>query len=407
MTRKAVLFFLFWGLILQALAAEEKPLSIEEAVSVALQHNPEVIGAQQALEEAKGLRLQAEARPEPRLAMSTEGVPFSLKSSELTEVNLGLEQPIEFPGKRPLRAKIGSLDQDIASLELDRVRISVTARVKKAYWKAVLADRTVSSLETLTDLLETIIESSRIRYQAGTAAYGDVLRARVEKARLQNETIQARQEREAVRAELVLLLGVPAEGPFILASDLSFVPFDRTLEEVKEAVRAASPSLRIAGLRSEQAEAAAALAGKNRLPDFALGVFFPSLRFNAWGVSFGLSLPVSRSRTEGERLAAIARLAAWSAAAGANSRRLDSELETAYAAVRAAADQVRLFERELLTEMEDELRSGLTQYQYGKLEAYALLDLYRTYSAAKLERLKALYLYQTGLASLEAAGGVD
>jgi len=407
MPRKAIPFILLWSVLLQPMAAEEKPLSIQEAVSAALQNNPEIIGARQALEEAKGRRLQSEARPEPHLGMSTEGIPFSLKTADTTEINLGLEQPIEFPGKRPLRVKIGRLGQDAASLELDRVQLSVTVRVKKVYWKAVLADRTVASLETLAELLESIIESSRIRYQAGAAAYRDVLRARVERARLQNETILARQEREAIMAELVLLLGAPAEGPFFLTSDLVFVPFDRTLEEVKEAARTASPSLRIAGLRSQQAEAASALAGKNRLPDFSLGLFFPSIRFNAWGIAFGFNLPLSRARTEGERLEAAARQVASAAAVEARANRLDMELETAYAAIRAAADQVRLFEQELLTEMEEELRSGLNQYQYGKFEAYALLDLYRTYAAAKLERLKALYLYQTGLAGLEAAGEED
>jgi outer membrane protein TolC len=213
-----------------------------------------------------------------------------------------------------------------------------------------------------------------------------------------------RQGREAALAELALLLGSPDGGPFSLTSDLTFVPFDRALEDVKAAARATRPSLRIAALRSEQAETASALASKNRLPDFSLGLFFPSIRFNAWGIGFGFNLPLSRSRTEGERLEAAARYAASAAAVEARSKRLDMELEVSYAAVQAAADQVRLFERELLVEMEEELRSGLLQYQYGKMESYSLLDLYRTYAAANLERLKALYLYLSGLAGLEAAG---
>jgi outer membrane protein TolC len=404
MAKNAVLFISLGILLLRPVSAEERPLTIQEAVSAALQHNPEIVGARHALEEAKGRRLQAEARPEPRVAMSTEGVPFSLEVADTTEINLGLELPIEFPGKRPLRARIGCFDQDIAFLELDRTCLIIAARVKKAYWKAVLSDRTVTSLENLADLLDAIIESSRIRYQAGTAAYGDVLRARVERARLQNEAIETRQGREAALAELALLLGSPDRGPFSLTSDLTFVPFDRALEDVKAAARATRPSLRIAALRSEQAETASALASKNRLPDFSLGLFFPSIRFNAWGIGFGFNLPLSRSRTEGERLEAAARYAASAAAVEARSKRLDMELEVSYAAVQAAADQVRLFERELLVEMEEELRSGLMQYQYGKMESYSLLDLYRTYAAANLERLKALYLYLSGLAGLEAAG---
>jgi outer membrane protein TolC len=205
-------------------------------------------------------------------------------------------------------------------------------------------------------------------------------------------------------AELALLLGRRAGDPFILTTEMVLVPFDRTLEEVKAAARASRPSLRIVALRTEQAAAASELADKNRLPDFSVGLFLPSVRFNAWGIAFGLNLPISKARTEGERLEAKAQHSATLAAAQAQARRIDTLLETTYDAVRAAGDQVRLFEQQLLAEMEEELRSGLTQYQYGKIESYSLLDLYRTYAAAQIERLKALSLYLSALADLEAAG---
>jgi hypothetical protein len=113
-------------------------------------------------------------------------------------------------------------------------------------------------------------------------------------------------------------------------------------------------------------------------------------------------LPVSKARTEGERLEAKALLSAALAAAQAQARRLDMLLETGYNAVHAAGEQVRLFEQKLLVEIEEELRSGLTQYQYGKIESYSLLDLYRTYAAARIERLKSLSLYLSALADLES-----
>jgi hypothetical protein len=57
--------------------------------------------------------------------------------------------------------------------------------------------------------------------------------------------------------------------------------------------------------------------------------------------------------------------------------------------------------------MEEEMRIGLSDYRFGRIEAYALLDLYRTSATAKLERLAALHLYLSGLADLEAAGEED
>jgi len=400
--KTAIRLIIILAPLIMSLARAQENLTLEQAVEIALAHNAEVMAAQYALDALTGRRLQSVARPEPYLAVSTEGVPFSLKSADTTEINLSLQQPIEFPGKRPLRAKIGRYGEDIASLELERVRLIVASQVKKAYWKAVLFERTAAFLEGMAGRLDEIIESSLIRYQAGTAAYSDVLRIRIEKARLQNEKIETRRQQAAALSELALLLGRGVGDSLILTTEMVMVPIDRTLEEIKASARASRPSLRIAALRAEQATAAAELANKNRLPDFSVGLFLPSIRFNAWGIGLGLSLPISKARTEGERLEAKALLSAALAAAQAQARRLDMLLEAGYNAVRAAGDQVRLFEQKLLVEIEEELRSGLTQYQYGKIESYSLLDLYRTYGAARVERLKALSLYLLALADLEA-----
>ena len=85
-------------------------------------------------------------------------------------------------------------------------------------------------------------------------------------------------------------------------------------------------------------------------------------------------------------------------------RRIMARLETAYSSVRAAEEQVKIFEQQLLKEVEDELKLGISHYQYGKIEFFNLLDLYRTFAAVRLEHLKSLYLYLVSLADLEVAG---
>ncbi len=382
-------------------------LTVDDAVAMAKERNPEVLRATADLDAARGRSLQLRARPEPRLSMATEGVPYGLRDFGSTELSLGIEQPFEFPGKRALRARIGRSGEDLAGLEMERVRLRVGARAKRAYWRAVLGERTVTELEGLSGLLDQIVEASRTRFQAGSATYGDVLRARVEGARLRNSVIDEARERDLARSDLSLLLGGRSGDPLVLLTDLAFVPFDRSVEEARAAARSASPSLRIAAARAEQAGLAAKLASLNRRPDFSLGLYAPSIKLGAWGVGVGVSLPLSKSRTEGERLEAAAGREAERVSAEAEGRRIDAAVDTAYAAVRAAATQVRTFEDTLISEIDEEIRSGLNQFRYGRMDSLALLDLYRTYVTAKVERLKALALYLSALADLEAAGETD
>jgi cobalt-zinc-cadmium efflux system outer membrane protein len=406
MPKRAVPFILLWSALLQPITAEEKTLSIQEAVTTALQHNPEILAAQKNLLISQGKTLQAEALSGPSVVFSNEGMGFRKKADGRgeTELSLGVEQFLEFPGKRALRGTIGRFSEGQASLELDRIRMLVRARVKKAYYRAVLFQRTLESLENASSLLDQFIENIMVKYRTEGASYSDVLRAKVEKARLRNQIIAEQKEAVIARAELNLLLGRKGDEPLLLTTDIAYLPLDKDLPTLKDEARTTSPTLNIVASRRRQSESALKLAFKSRLPDFLVGLYFPSLRTGAWGFSVGISVPLWRTKQRGEIMEAEAVREIALISVEKEERRIMARLETAYSSVRAAEEQVKIFEQQLLKEVEDELKLGISHYQYGKIEFFNLLDLYRTFAAVRLEHLKSLYLYLVSLADLEVAG---
>jgi outer membrane protein TolC len=162
--------------------------------------------------------------------------------------------------------------------------------------------------------------------------------------------------------------------------------------------------LKIAALRAAQADAEAKLTGLNRSPDLTAGLFVPSKTFRGWGFSLGLTLPLSRPRWEGQRAEADAAREISRISVEAVSRRIGARVSAAYGELKSAEEQVRIFETRLLAEIEDELKISLEYYRYGKIEAYALLDLYRSLTEARLEHGQALYLCAVALADLDVAG---
>jgi cobalt-zinc-cadmium efflux system outer membrane protein len=387
----------------------EDGLTLDQAVQTALKRNPSILLAQKNMAGATAKRLQMEALSDPTLVFRDEGL--SLKNQPSggndKEYSLGIEQGLEFPGKRALRAEIGRYGEDQAALELERTRLLVASRVKKSYYKAVLSRRTLESLEKSSGLIDQFSENLIIKYRAGTASYSDVLRAKVEKARLQNQIIEQRQDGVLAKAELNLLLGKKGNDALTLSTDIAYVPWTKSLPALMEESRAASPTLKLLASKRRMSEAGLRLARKSVLPDFSLGLYFPSLRGSAWGFSLGANLPLWRTRQNGEIMEA--RAADDSALINAENEelRIMTRIENAYAGVKASEEQVKIFEQRLLKDMEDELKLGLSDYQFGKLEFFNLLDLYRTYTAAQLEHLKSLYLYLISLADLEVAGEED
>ncbi len=404
--KKTVFFILFASILFPPCVFSEERLTLEQAIDIALTQNPEIIAAQKGLIVSQGKRLQMQALADPSLVFSNEGMNFRKKADSQgeTEVSLGVEQFLEFPGKRALRRAIGRLGEEQAALELDRIRMLVGARVKRLYYRAVLFMRTVESLEYSSFLLDEFIENILIKYRTGTASYSDVLRARVEKARLRNQIITEQKEWRVASAELNLLLGRKGDESLRLSTDIAYFPLSKDLSLLKDEARISSPTLKIAALRRRQTETGLKLASKSRLPDFSLGLYFPSLRTSAWGFLAGLSVPLWGTRQKGEIMEADAANAIALLSAEKEERRTMAGLETAYASVQAAEEQVKIFEQILLKDMEDELKLGFRQYQYGKLEFFNLLDLYRTYATVRLEHLKSLYIYLVSLADLEVAG---
>jgi len=400
-------YLLMIGLFLSpCLAKGEESLTLERAIEMAMRQNPEILAAKKELDLSSGKRLQMEAVADPEIVFSSEGMPIGKSGgSGEREISFGIQQYLEFPKKRSLRGKIGSYQEEIARLELERTMIRIKARVKRAYYKAVLSQKTIAALESSSRQLDEFIEMASIKYQLGAVPYLDVLRARVEKARMQNQLIEARKEWKLDKSSLNLLLGRRGEEGLSLLTDISYLPFDKELTEVKEQAKETKPSLSIAALRLEQAGAGLRLSRMSYFPDFSFGLFFPSLRSGAWGVALGFSVPLYWwKRQKGEILEARAAKELNLISSDSTERRIMAEIENAYSGVKAAEDQVKVFEEKLIKEVEEQLKAGVNSYQYGKIDSLNLLDLYRTFSLAKLEYLKSLYLYLVSLADLEVAG---
>ena len=82
------------------------PLSVEDAVDLALMHNPR-LAAMDAQATALGhLPPQAGALPDPIVSLNALNLPvdtFSLDQEPMTQMQLAVSQSLPFPGKRKLR----------------------------------------------------------------------------------------------------------------------------------------------------------------------------------------------------------------------------------------------------------------------------------------------------------------
>jgi outer membrane protein TolC len=389
-------------ILVSVLPAEERSITLEEAVALAMERHPSILQARLEVDVARGRRMQLTAVPNPELAFEAVGLPLWNSSGE-TEFSLGFNQTIEHPRKRAVRRDIGALGEARAQLELDRARNIVRGRVERAYFEAAFAQKTLTDLESLLLTLEDYTGLAVQRYKAGEVAYLDVVRGRLETLRVRNQIVEGRRLLKERSLALSLLMGDTGYAPLNFSTPVGFAPLNRTLDELKTAALAGS-SLRLAAEEEKLAGRALALARTLTLPDFNLGFFLPSKRFGGWGVEFGLSLPLQRKGPRGAAMeaGALARQAAVSTEA--RTREVLAVLERSYADALSLEEQIRLFQDSLLREVEESLKTGIVNYRFGKSDSLSVLDIVRSLKEVRFEYSKALLNHRLSLIDIAAAG---
>jgi outer membrane protein len=229
--------------------------TLEEAVEMALQKNPDVLRAVQEIERTHGVVIEVRAQALPRLSLtssyyqqdpqlfgsdvfgSNRGVPgedpssadrppttLNTGSQEFSgslqsfffqdknyQVSLEVRQVLYSGGKVRSALKIGQLEREGSFHALRETVSRVINEVRKQFCQVLLDEALIAVREDSIRLLETELETQRVRFAAGTVPKFNVLRAEVELANAQPDLVRARNAFRNARLGLARLLALPAD----------------------------------------------------------------------------------------------------------------------------------------------------------------------------------------------------
>lgn len=409
-------FFLFISvfLVINVYAQENNKiikLSLENAIEIVQQQNPEILSALKEIDASVGRILQAGRLQNAEISVEANEIPNAYKLGDAGELDINFNQPIEFFGKRSNRIQVAEKQKRIAELKYERIKKIITSQVKKVYYAGLLSKQIVESIEVNINLLNDFLAQVTERYQAGTSSYLDIIRAKVETARLKNELFEARKNYQQIIAQLNILLGNENETEFILIDSLNYNYSKINRDTLVYLYSSQSNLLKIAELQVEESKSFLSLAEKNALPDFNFGLSFQNRqsdlnkRFNQYlGLNIGISLPMFYSGgVRGDIQEADANLEISEIRYQYVKSRIIQNTRTAFNNFQFAEDQLRLFDTSLLRDIEDELRAGITAYQNNQIDLLNLFDIYRTYRATKVEYSRTVYNTLVALTELEVA----
>lgn len=382
---------------------------LDGLVLEALQKNPELTGAV-ASAEAVRLRIEpARTLPDPFLSFNyqNDGKSPSLGKQEMTFLGAMFSQPLPWPGKLRLAGEEArNRAEEVEEGTVGRARLSVEARVRRAYYDYLLARAQLELIEDRSRSWREISNIVRERYAVGLGVQQDMLRAQVEVLRLD----EARAEQEAQvasrRAEINRVLGRPQDAPIETAARLIFRPQAPDLPALLQAVRDRSPELAGISRAIEAARFRADLAKKNFLPDFVAsgGPMYRGGLDPMWQVGLGISLPVFAGSRQRPLLAsAQADLRAEEARASSIRQELELRTRERFANLTAVLKIARLYDEGVLPVDQLSLESAIASYRTGKVPFVTVLEALNTLYADRSLLLNRFAEAEKGRVSIDEA----
>ncbi|MCC7259277.1 MAG: TolC family protein [Gammaproteobacteria bacterium] len=387
----------------QEVAPHAAGAGLDALVSEALAANPEVTVAAQRFEAAKTMIPPARTLPDPTLN-------FSYEDMDVDETMYGVSQEIPFPGKLKLKGDIASREADAMEQEYLAVRLAVVARLKEAYHELLLADQSIAVIEKTRQLLEQLAEAAEAGYSVGRTAQADIFRAQAEVSRSLARLAMARQRRQSVNAELARLLNRPAGTSVDVTGELRPRAMRRNLADTLALIDQ-SPMLRARGAAVDRSNAVLALARREYLPDFEIGlqgVHEDPMGDDGYQVMLNVTVPLyfaSRQRY-GVREA----LASRASAAGemqALRQELAMRVTDEFAQIDRAGKVIRLLDNAIIPQAALTLAAARSGYNVGRVDFLTLLNSLFTLQENELELYSETAEHEKARARLEEIIGEE
>jgi cobalt-zinc-cadmium efflux system outer membrane protein len=387
---------------------------LEALVQEALENNPDLRAAQEALLAARQRPTQVSSLPDPVLSVNYTNEGWSPSLGTMPDTNLAImaSQDLPFPGKRHLRAAIAGLEADQVDQQLARARLSLAASVRRSY-SGLLLSRALLALTTEQGELWKHTEGVvRARYGVGQGNQQDVLRTQVELTRVRQLVVEQETDIAIRRAGINRLLGRAADAPLAIEAELAAAPPAGPLAVELEIARSASPEIAAARLGVERARLAVDLARKDFKPDFAVqgGYMNRGGLDPMWQAGVSITLPVRRQRRQSALAEAEAQVRSAEARAGSVELQLRFRTQERLAQLEAARQTAELHAGGIVRQDEMSVEAARASYQTGRLPFVAVLEALTTLYAdratlARLLEAQARIRADLDEASLEAGTG--
>ncbi len=382
-------------------------ITLPQALALALMHNPELAVFSWEVRAGEARTLQAGLFPNPEVEIEMEGIGEKSAEAPLTPTNtLRISQLVELGGKRSKRARVVSLERDLAGWDYEAKRLDVLTGTIKDFIEVLTAQERLGVTQELVRLAETVLNTVSERVTAGKVSPLEEVKAKANLAMVKIELEQARRNLEASRKRLAANWGSISAGFEKAAGQFEAMAQVPSAEKIADLI-SQNPDIARWDAEIARRQTAVKLEEANRLPDLTLSAGLQSVRgrnnaYSDTAYVVGMSIPLPLfNRNQGGILEAEYNLTKAREEQKCREVQTRTALTETYQALAAAFASATALKNEVLPAVQRAFDASNEGYRQGKFGYLDVLDAQRTLFEARRQYIESLSAYHKAVADME------
>ena len=367
------------------------PLTLGQAISLALAKNPTLLSGQQHATATKANEITARLRQNPNFMLSGSDItlPADNPASPYSYA-ANVSRLFERGEKRRWRLDIAQATTDVTRSQYNDTVRQTILQVKDAFTNMLTAEAAIKIAGDNLDSYSKTVDLSKVRLNAGDISATDFDRIDLQLAEFEADNDTARLNLILASDQLQLLLGIekPATS-FDITGTLDAPALTQTMEQVEQLALAARPDYQAALQSVRVADASIKLANANGTTDPTLGGEYDrSGDYNSAGFQISIPLRVfDRNQGEKERTRYEGQASRFAETAARN--QVINDVDQAWAGYETAIDMAKRYNSHYVAESQ-RVRDNLEySYRHGGTTLLDYLDALRAYRQINLDALNA------------------
>ena len=390
--------------------------SLDMIVNLALAKNPLVSSAEGVIEQQKGQQTAAGAYPNPTIASSgghgnlrdigRVTIGPVLDRQGVTEYNVTVGQPVEWPALRAARQRVADLGLATANVGMLETRLNLASQVKVAFYDLLLAQHDADLARQNLDTVEGVARIVRARVKSGEAPQFESIKAEVEVLKARQQLARADNLVRINRVVVDTLTGGALGPSYLVHGEFRILPRDLEIEGLMTRMMEQHPTIQRLLKSVEQSDWKIEFERQARVPTLTVnGGYWRDLGREAF--QGGLSVPVPLwYRRQGEIASSLGVKRREEAELLRTRNELGRAVYQHFQDVRTTAELIEVFEKGLLKQAQEALRLAQFSFQQGASSLLEVLDAQRVQRQILLDYAQARRDLSASLARLEQAVGV-